>query len=86
MTHQTKTQDKLLLLTSGGDSPRNECSDESRGVIYGHFHGLKVYACHNGASGIGRKQNFSIRCTRRYKHRAKRWHNYSLEQICRTFR
>lgn len=46
-----KHNEKLLVLTSGGDAPG--MNPALRAVVRsGHYHGLSVYACHNGYQGL----------------------------------
>jgi 6-phosphofructokinase 1 len=50
---------KLLLLTSGGDSPGMNAA--IRAVVRsGHYHGFKVYACHDGYQGLVDEKIFPL--------------------------
>ena len=47
----SKTTDKLLILTSGGDAPGMNAT--LRAVTRSaHYHGIKTYACHDGYQGL----------------------------------
>ena len=50
---------KILLLSSGGDSPGMNAAIRSI-VRSGSYHGLKTYACHDGYHGLVKKKIFPI--------------------------
>lgn len=50
-TKKLQSHKKLLVLTSGGDSPGMNAAIRSV-VRSGHYHGFKVYGCHDGYQGI----------------------------------
>ena len=53
------TPKKLLLLTSGGDSPGMNAAIRSL-VRSGHYHGFKTYACHDGYHGLVKQKIFPL--------------------------
>lgn len=48
---------KILILTSGGDSPGMNAAIRSI-VRSGHYHGFKTYACHDGYHGLVKQKIF----------------------------
>lgn len=50
---------KLLLLTSGGDSPGMNAAIRAI-VRSGHYHNFKTYACHDGYHGLVEQQIFQM--------------------------
>ncbi|MCL5261220.1 MAG: ATP-dependent 6-phosphofructokinase [Gammaproteobacteria bacterium] len=58
-TKSHQDQKNLLLLTSGGDSPGMNAV--IRAVVRsGHYHGFKVYACHDGYQGLVDEKIFTM--------------------------
>ena len=58
-TKKSQSQKRLLLLTSGGDSPGMNAA--IRAVVRsGCYHGFKVYACHDGYHGLVEQEIFAL--------------------------
>lgn len=58
-SHAIKHHGKLLLLTSGGDSPGMNAT--IRAVVRsGIYHGFKIYACHDGYQGLVEQKIFPM--------------------------
>jgi 6-phosphofructokinase 1 len=86
---------KLLLLTSGGDSPGMNAA--IRAVVRsGHYHGLHVLACHDGYQGLIDQQLFTLEpysvgnCIQRggtiiRSNRAPDFHHKQIRDNCRRF-
>lgn len=54
-----QTKKKLLLLTSGGDSPGMNAA--IRAVVRsGHYHGFDIYGCHDGYHGLVEEKIFPM--------------------------
>jgi 6-phosphofructokinase 1 len=59
MNNKAHHQKKLLLMTSGGDSPGMNAAIRAI-VRSSHYHGLKTYACHDGFHGMVEQKIFSM--------------------------
>jgi len=86
---------RLLLLTSGGDSPGMNAT--IRAVVRtGCYHGLEVFACHDGYQGVVNQRIFPLHpedvanCIQRggtilRSNRSLEFHQQEIRDKCRTF-
>ena len=86
---------RLLLLTSGGDSPGMNATIRSI-VRTGCYHGLEIFACHDGYEGIVKQAIFPMQpqdvanCIQRggtiiRSSRSPEFHHQEIRDKCRTF-
>lgn len=89
------TTKKLLVLTSGGDSPGMNAAIRAI-VRSGHYHNFNVFACHDGYQGLVNQQIFPMRpedvanCIQRggtiiQSSRCPDFHKKTVRDDCRAF-
>lgn len=89
------TKGRLLILTSGGDSPGMNAVIRSV-VRSGIYYGLEVFGCHNGYQGLVDESIFPMdaasvaNCIQRggtilLTSRCKAFHEYATREKCRNF-